>query len=34
VVDSGSTQTLSVTLTAPNTNETVVLTLDGTVTSP
>jgi hypothetical protein len=34
VVDSGSSQTLSVTLTAPNTNETVVLTLDGTVTSP
>lgn len=34
VVDSGSSQWLSVTLTAPNTNETVVLTLDGTVTSP
>jgi hypothetical protein len=34
VVDSGSSQTLSVTLTAPTTNETVVLTLDGTVTSP
>jgi hypothetical protein len=34
VVDSGSTQTLAVTVRAPVTNETVVLTLDGTVTSP
>jgi hypothetical protein len=33
VVDSGSTQTLSVTVEAPWTNETTVLTLDGQVTS-
>jgi hypothetical protein len=34
VVDSGSTQTLSVTLDAPDANETTALTLDGTVTAP
>jgi hypothetical protein len=34
VVDSGSTQTLSVTLDAPDVNETTALTLDGVVTSP
>jgi hypothetical protein len=34
VVDSGATQTLSVTLQAPDTNETVALTIDGTVTAP
>jgi hypothetical protein len=34
VVSSGGSQVLSVTVQAPDTNETVVLTLDGTVTSP
>jgi hypothetical protein len=34
VVDTGTTQTLSVTLDAPDSNETVALTIDATVTAP